>query len=683
LELISGARSRFSVWLGSAAAIGIGLPILLWGALAPSAPVLQWFVPVFDGVAFVCMVVVALLGSLDAGLRESWRSIPVVFIACATAVMWLGHFAMFPGDIPALQGERFNQAAVILFLLINLTTPTLLSIALVQRGGLLARPKPYIFAAIAGGALFGFLVVAVAVAAGPLSPMISPTGEFSPQEALFGVAGLTPAVIGLLAYMAGLHGDERIAGGVLAALTFTVLNSISLLLLDARYAPMWYADHTLALLPFAALLAGQLWLYSRSVSAERSATSEVASAAQRQRIGLDVAEAMAKETDPLPVVDRLLSEVMHVLSADRVTMLRLVPGGFVVERSVDREGRPAHIGKVLPVESVTAGSRRIVAEALARKRPVRVGSYRVAGIDPDRVVRHAGIQRGLVMPLVRGGEVDSVLIVGRRTGTPFSQAEVRQLEEMGAIAALLIRNARLLADAESSSQAKSNFINLAAHELGTPIAVIRGYIEMLADETLGPMTSEQRGPMEAVRKTTGELADRVDQLLIASRLEAGVGHAFPARGQTTDIAAAVQDAIGRARDRARLIGADIHADVPEGKMMVNGSTWDIGIILDNLLNNAMTYSHPPARVRIEVVDGDSAQVKVSDSGIGIPEVAKDRVFEQFYRVDDVEFGYPSGTGLGLYISRGLAERCGGQLILERSEPGEGSVFTLRLKRHTA
>jgi signal transduction histidine kinase len=213
--------------------------------------------------------------------------------------------------------------------------------------------------------------------------------------------------------------------------------------------------------------------------------------------------------------------------------------------------------------------------------------------------------------------------------------------------------------------------------------VIRGYVEMLADETLGPMTSKQRGPMDAVRKTIGELADRVDQLLIASRLEAGVSPAFPARDQATDIAAAVRDAIARARDRARLIGADIHSDVPEGKMMVQGSARDIGIILDNLLNNAMTYSHPPARIRIEVVDAELAQVKVSDSGIGIPEVSRERIFEQFYRVDDAEFGYPSGTGLGLYISRGLAERSGGQLILERSKPGEGSEFTLRLKRHTA
>src|SRR5439155_5058809 len=83
---------------------------------------------------------------------------------------------------------------------------------------------------------------------------------------------------------------ERIAGGVLGALTFTALNSISLLYLHARYTPSWYADHVLALLPFAALLAGQLWLYSASVLAERSAASAVAMASERRRIGLDIAK---------------------------------------------------------------------------------------------------------------------------------------------------------------------------------------------------------------------------------------------------------------------------------------------------------------------------------------------------------------------------------------------------------
>ncbi|TMF35285.1 MAG: sensor histidine kinase [Chloroflexi bacterium] len=88
----------------------------------------------------------------------------------------------------------------------------------------------------------------------------------------------------------------------------------------------------------------------------------------------------------------------------------------------------------------------------------------------------------------------------------------------------------------------------------------------------------------------------------------------------------------------------------------------------------MTYSHPPARIKVQVADGEAPEVRVTDSGIGVPAAAR-VMFEQFYRVDDVEFGYPSGTGLGLYISRQLAERYGGSLFVERSSPHDGSVFT--------
>jgi signal transduction histidine kinase len=289
----------------------------------------------------------------------------------------------------------------------------------------------------------------------------------------------------------------------------------------------------------------------------------------------------------------------------------------------------------------------------------------------------------MVMPLVRAGTVDWVLIVGRRTDRPFTRVDVDQLQELGAVAALLIRNARLLAEAESASRAKSAFINLAAHELGTPISVIRGYADMLAEETFGPITQEQRRPVESIRNMSGDLAGRVQQLLVASRLEAGVEGPPGFTPTSSDVHTVVENALMRAEDRARLIGASLAADPPAGPVMVSGPEGDLGMILDNLINNAMTYSHPPARVAIQVMAGDEiVEVRVVDSGIGVPAADRERIFEQFYRVDDVEFGYPSGTGLGLYISRRMAERYGGQLFLERSDR-TGSVFTLRLQRANA
>ena len=667
------SESRSAVWLGSAAAFVVGLPILLWGITSSVRAELDWVVPVCDAVAVVCMLAVALLGAFDVELRQDRRSLPILFIASATAVMWSGHFAVFPGDVPSLQGQRLNQATSTLFLIINLATPLMLAVALLIRGGPLPRPRRYIFLTAGVGIASGLAVIAFAVLSGTSLHTISPQGEFYPTDALVGVAGLVPAAIGLGAYFIGLHGDERIAAGVLAALTFAALNSISLLYLHGRWTSAWYADHVLALLPFVALLAGQLWLYTGSLTAERAA-------AERRRIGLDIAEAMATEIDPMPVVDQLLAGVLEAVNADRVTMLRMVPQGYVVERGVDRNNWPASIGKVLPLDSVVSGSREIVREAVEQMKPVVVGNYRVLGLDAD-IERHAGIEQAIVMPLVRAGSVDWALIAGRRRDDPFNQSDVEQLRELGAIAALLIRNARLLSESESLSAAKSNFINLAAHELGTPISVIRGYAEMLADESLGPVTRDQRRPVETIRSTSSELAERVNQLLLASRLAAPLQPAI-ADSVRIDLVSAARDAVRRAGDRARLIGAMLESEAPLRPVPVKATERDLAIILDNLLNNAMTYSHPPAHVVVQVQDNEWPELRVKDNGIGVPDADRERIFEQFHRVDNSAFGYPSGTGLGLYISRQLVEALGGRLYLESSGE-DGSVFTLRLPRAKA
>ena len=197
-----GGGSGPPVWFGSATALAIGFPILLWGILASGTLPLTWFVPACDAAAIVSMLVVTLLGSLDAELRRNRRSLPIVFVAAATAVMWAGHFAIFPGDIPALQGQRFNQATAMLFLTINLLTPLMLSAALVVRGGELSNPRRYIVAVNVAGALLGALGIAFAVVVGPNLQTVSPQGEFYavPPEGDFVQPNAGPVGVGLFNY---------------------------------------------------------------------------------------------------------------------------------------------------------------------------------------------------------------------------------------------------------------------------------------------------------------------------------------------------------------------------------------------------------------------------------------------------------------------------------------------------
>lgn len=105
----------------------------------------------------------------------------------------------------------------------------------------------------------------------------------------------------------------------------------------------------------------------------------------------------------------------------------------------------------------------------------------------------------------------------------------------------------------------------------------------------------------------------------------------------------------------------------------------IGKILDNLANNALTYSDHPPTIRVQARrDAGQVAITVADDGIGVAPAEQLRIFERFARGTDPLFGEKPGSGLGLYLSRGLAEQMGGSLQLQASQPGKGSTFVLRL-----
>jgi signal transduction histidine kinase len=240
---------------------------------------------------------------------------------------------------------------------------------------------------------------------------------------------------------------------------------------------------------------------------------------------------------------------------------------------------------------------------------------------------------------------------------------------------------RLYISARLASEAKSAFLNMAAHELRTPLSVLRGYLSMMVDGSFGPAPEPWRKPIDVLVAKSAELNKMVDDLLEASRIES---QPAPASTGEADLRDAVLDAVGRAQPRADLLGAEIDVDVGAGPALVRADQAELGRILDNLINNGLTYTLRPSRLVVTLsTDGERAIVRVRDNGIGIPESQRERVFERFYRgPHQVPHNVP-GTGLGLYISRQLAEAQGGMLVIESSEPGRGTVFALTLERAEA
>jgi signal transduction histidine kinase len=235
---------------------------------------------------------------------------------------------------------------------------------------------------------------------------------------------------------------------------------------------------------------------------------------------------------------------------------------------------------------------------------------------------------------------------------------------------------RLYASAQAANHAKSRFLHLAAHELRTPITVITGYLAMLSDGSLGPVPNGWKQPLDVLANKTKELNHLVSDLLEASRTEANAVATVAVRLDLREVA---RQAVERAQPRGDLVGAEIVVKNPPQPVLVDADAAQLGRVLDNLINNAMTYNLNAPHVVVTVsTKGDQASVRVGDNGVGIPPDERERIFEQFHRTNDPSFLNVPGTGLGLYISRQLAQANGATLTLESSSPQEGAVFLLTL-----
>ena len=241
--------------------------------------------------------------------------------------------------------------------------------------------------------------------------------------------------------------------------------------------------------------------------------------------------------------------------------------------------------------------------------------------------------------------------------------------------------ARLYMSERLASETKSAFLNMAAHELRTPISVLNGYLSMLLDGSLGPAPGRWRPALDILGAKIREINKLIGDLLDAARLEADPA---PAPRTEVDLRAVLADAVERARPRADLLHAEIATALGSEAVLVEADAEQIGRILDNLINNGLTYTERPPRLSVTLGQADGrALAMVADNGIGIPPEERERVFDRFYRRNEPDFRHVRGTGLGLYISRQLAEAHGGTLAIESSEPGQGSAFALTLPLRAA
>jgi signal transduction histidine kinase len=228
---------------------------------------------------------------------------------------------------------------------------------------------------------------------------------------------------------------------------------------------------------------------------------------------------------------------------------------------------------------------------------------------------------------------------------------------------------------------KAEFVSVASHELKTPVNVIVGYLQLLQEGIYGPLTPEQLKVHQTLEAQAQSLLRLTRQLLDVSRFEAGGARLDPRRIVLADFFEELHrafDVLARQRDVAFKV--DVGPDIP---VAVSWDPDQMNEVLGNLLANAFKFTPRGGRVALSAdsVNG-SIEMRVQDTGAGIPAEQLPRIFDKFYQADTQGAAKSLGSGLGLAIAKQIVEAHGGTIACE-STVGVGTTFTIALPLQAA
>lgn len=243
------------------------------------------------------------------------------------------------------------------------------------------------------------------------------------------------------------------------------------------------------------------------------------------------------------------------------------------------------------------------------------------------------------------------------------------------IAGVVLNTIFLIREIRRNEQ-HDHFINAMTHELKTPVASIRLYLETLQARELDE--AKRREFYRIMLEDSERLLGTIEQVLRAGRLAKG-----QLQRSILDIEGVAREAVQLARTRHHLSEESIRLvrSFPEDeRVLVNGDLEELKAAISNLLDNAVKYSGQSVNVELELAKaGDrSLALRVKDRGVGIPPSQLNQIFNRFYRIPGAVAMRVKGTGLGLYIVRSVAEKHGGKAFAESPGTGMGSTFTLQL-----
>jgi signal transduction histidine kinase/ActR/RegA family two-component response regulator len=418
----------------------------------------------------------------------------------------------------------------------------------------------------------------------------------------------------------------------------------------------------------------------RLVQELESRSAELAKNVERLEALREVGEAVSSSLD----VDHVLATIaMHAVA------LSGTDGGSIMEYS-DRD-RCFMVRSVHRTASTVVDRLRsiridldetLVGRAARERRPIAVADLDAVDLDPHLQILHDDGWRSLAaVPMLREDQIVGCLVVRRKRTGDFTEETLDLLETFASQSALAMLNARLFRELEEqsvelelASTHKSEFLASMSHELRTPLNAVLGFSEVLLERMFGDINERQEEYLRDIHGSGQHLLELLNEILDLSKIEAG---RMELEYSSFDLRSLLELATSMLRERAALHGIDLRVETDADVGPVYSDELRLKQVLLNLVTNAVKFTGDGGSVVVHAWRvGAEVLISVADTGIGVPETDRERIFESFQQGGRGS-SREEGTGLGLTLSRRIVELLGGRMWLD-SEVGRGSTFGFSL-----